>query len=167
MVVQAHLSRDGMCRRDPVNGALDLAPVWSPSAPGGRVIRTAQFHHLAGTLVLHYSRAGEIVGVAQAHLAARGQTEKLPGRVLTKIIAYDIQHARERHLARAHTLVFGIIDRLQFLHLAFRIVLDDHAQGAQDSHHTLGPLVEIFAQAVFEQGDVDHAVPFRYANALT
>src|SRR5262249_43548760 len=155
-----------MCRRDPVNGAFDLASVWSPPAPCGRVIRTAQFHHLASAFVLHDPRAGDIVGVAQPYLAARGQTEELPGWVFTKIIAFNVEHARERHLACAHTLVLGIIDRLQLLHLAFRIVLDDHAQGAQDSHHTLSPLVEIFAQTVFEQGDVDHTVPFRYANAL-
>src|SRR5712691_12308224 len=106
MVVQAHLGWERMRCRDPVNGTLDLAAIRGPPTPSGRVIRTTQLNHLTRALVLHHPRAGEIVGVAQADLAARGQTEELLWRVLTKIIAFDIQHARERHLARAHAGVF-------------------------------------------------------------
>src|SRR5512145_739840 len=115
-----------MRRRDPVNGALDLAAIRSPSTPRGGIVGTAEFDHLTSSLVLYHTIAGNVVRIPQAHLTARGEAEELPRRVLAKIVALNVEHARERYLACAHTGVLGIIHGLHVFHLAFGVVLNDH-----------------------------------------
>ena len=93
MIVQAHLSRYGMRRRDPVDGALDLAAIRCPPTSGGGIVSAAEFDDLPGSLVLHHSGAGNVVRIPQTHLTARNETEELPRWVLTKILALNVEHA--------------------------------------------------------------------------
>src|SRR4030095_15469521 len=112
--------------RHPVNGALDLAAVGGPPTARGGIVSTAEFDYLPASLVLHHPSAGNVVGIPQTDLTARGEAEELPGRVLAEILALNVEHARERYLACAHTGVFRIIHGLHCFHLALRIVLNDH-----------------------------------------
>src|SRR5262249_56021806 len=60
VVVQTHLRWNGMRCRDPVNGALDLASIRGPATARGGIVGTVQFDDLAGSLVLHHRRAGNV-----------------------------------------------------------------------------------------------------------
>src|SRR5262249_43198196 len=101
-----------------MNGTLDLASIRCPPTPRSGIVSTAEFDYLPGSLVLHHPGAGNVVRIPQTHLTARGEAEELPGRVLAKIVALNVEYTRERHLARAHADVFGIIHGLHVFHLA-------------------------------------------------
>src|SRR5262249_16241145 len=166
VVVQAYLGWNGMRRRDPVNSTLDLASIRCPSTPCGGVVGTAEFHHLACSLILHHPSTGNVIRIAQTHLAARGEAKELPRRVFTKIVVFNVEHARERHLACAHTGFLGIIPALHVFHLAFGIVLNDSPKGTQYRHDALGAFIQILTQAVFKQGNIDDAIALGYTDTL-
>jgi len=74
---------------------------------------------------------------------------------------------RARHFARAGAGIFGVVDRFEFLDLPFRIVFQHDFDWPEDRHHARRALVQIFAQAMFEHGDVDGAIALGYADAFT
>src|SRR5439155_6289415 len=76
MVVQADFSVERLLRRDPVDGALDLARSARSSAPGLRIIGTVHLDHLAVALVLHDAHTSNDAGNAQTHLPTWSQPEK-------------------------------------------------------------------------------------------
>ena len=59
-----------------------------------------------------------------------------------------------------------MIDGLEHFLVIFRQVLDHHFQWFQHTHHSHGTLIEIFANAVFQQGNVGQGIEFGQANAL-
>ena len=66
------------------------------------VIDMAQLDDLT-LCVFHHLGAREEVGAAQTDLAARRQTEELLRRILSEVVAFNVQLARERHqIGRAH-----------------------------------------------------------------
>jgi len=91
---------------------------------------------------------------------------KLLGRIFTKVIALDIELSAERHLARAHRRIFRIVDGLQLLELPFRIVVDHHPEGIQDCHTPGRAQIQVLAEAVLQQLDIDNAVAFCHADDL-
>jgi hypothetical protein len=60
----------------------------------------------------------------------------------------------------------GIIDGLEFLDLAFRVVLDDEADRVEHRHEAGRRLVEVVADGVLKQGDVGEGVVLRDADRL-
>src|SRR5437867_5505728 len=69
-------------------------------------------------------------------------------------------------LARAGGGILWIVDGVQLLDLAFGIIRDDQLQRAQDGHAALGACVEVLADAVLEQRQLDHVVGLGHADAL-
>src|ERR1039458_474756 len=86
-------------------------------------------------VILTLRLRGYEIPVAQPHLAAGRQAVILLGRIFTKIVLLDIEHFRKWHFALPGAFVLGIIDRLDFLHLTFRVVIDHNLQWPQDGHH--------------------------------
>ena len=150
--------------RNPVDSAPDLAPVRRRAPPRLGIVSTVQFHHLAAFFVLYYIHAGNVVAVAQPHLAAGPQTEKFPRRIFAEIIALDVEFARKGHQPRPHTLILWIVHCLQLFDLIFRIIVYDHFERLQNPQYPGRPLVQVFANAVLEQGHIHQIIALRHAD---
>ncbi len=100
----------------------------------------------------------------EPHLASGSQTEKLPRRILAEIVPVDVELARERQHPCAGGLILGIVDRLDLFHLSFRIVFDDDLERFEHRHDPRSALVELFAQQMLEQREVENAVGLRHPN---
>src|SRR5207249_1243637 len=98
MVVQADFRVERLVRRDPVDGALDLARGARSSAPGLRIIGTMYLDHLTAALVLHDAHTSNDVGIAKTHLPTWSQPKKLFRRIFPKIFPLDVEYAGERDL---------------------------------------------------------------------
>ncbi len=59
-----------------------------------------------------------------------------------------------------------MVDGLELLDLAFRIILDHDLQRPQHRHAPLRRLVEVLANAEIQHADIDHAVGLGHADAL-
>ena len=156
--VEPDLGVDGVGRRHPVEGRLDLAAVRSVAAPRGRVVAAAELDDLARGRVLDDLLALDKVGVAEADLPARGQPEELLGRVLHEILALDVQVAREGDLAASGGRILGVVDGVELLDPALGVVDKDDPERTQDGHHPGGGPVELLAQGVFDEDGVHDAV---------
>ena len=110
------------------------------------------------------ARALDEVRVAQAHLGAGREPEVL-GRRIAEIVLLDVKHARERHLARAGRRVLGVVDRVELLDLALGVVVDHHLEGPEHGH-ARGATIEVLAQGVLEERDVDETCRLVDADAL-
>ena len=116
-----------------MHGRLDLASVGRVAALGGGIIGAAQLSNLAGRILDDVSAFDEI-GIAQPHFGARGQPEKLLRRAFHEVVLLDIEFAAECDAARAGSRIVRVIDGLELLDLAFRIVLDHDFQRPQHRH---------------------------------
>src|SRR5438132_1629355 len=99
--------------RHPVDGPLDLAAVGSVAAARRGVVGAAQLDHLAGLRVLDHALALDEVSVAQPYFPARRQPEELLWWILAEVVALDVQHAPERHLARPGGSILRVVDGVQ------------------------------------------------------
>ena len=99
-IVEAHFGVDARARRHPVQRRLDLAAVRRVAAARRRIVRAAQLDDSPASS-LTTPLAGDEVRVAQAHFAARREAEEFLRRILAEVVLLDVEHARERHLARA------------------------------------------------------------------
>ena len=66
----------------------------------------------------------------------------------------DVELAAERNLARAGAGIFRIVDGVKFLDFALGIIGDDDLDRAQHGQPAQRRLVQLFADGVFEHGDV-------------
>ena len=96
-----------------MEGGLGAPAVGRVAAAGRGVVGAAELDDLARGRILDDLGAGDEVGVAEPDLAARGEAEELLGRVLQKIVALDVELARERDLARSRRRVLGIVDAVE------------------------------------------------------
>ena len=71
----------------------------------------------------------------------------------------------ERNFACARVFVFGIVDGVEFLDLAFGKIRDDDLDRAQHGEPAQGALVQVLADGVFEDGHVGEADVFCDADA--
>ena len=146
-----------MGRRNPVDSALDLAAVRALPAPALGVVHATQLLHIA-RLIQHSLAAGDEIGIAQTHFRAGKKAVEFLGRVLAEIVVLDIQLARERHFAAAVVGVFRMVGHLEFLHLPFRIILDNHLDGVQHGHGARGSGVEVLPDAEFQHGVIHNGI---------
>src|SRR5439155_2043037 len=98
-VIETDFGRHGVPGRKPVQSRFGPAPVRGVAAARLRVVSAAELDDLTAC-VLHHVGAGHEVGVAETHLAARGEAEELARRVLHEIVTLDPKLAPEGHLAR-------------------------------------------------------------------
>ncbi len=124
-----------------------------------------QLHELARGVLDHFVTADD-VGVFEAHLAARAQSEILRRRRLQEIVAFDEQFVAERHLADAGAGIFGVVDGREFLDLAGREICDDDFDRTQHGQAAQGAPVQVFADGVLQHGDIGEAVVFGDADVV-
>src|SRR5262249_36105436 len=144
-----------------------LAAVRGIAAARRRVVRAAQLDDLPRGGGLYDADALDEVGVAQPHFLAGCQAGITLWRILAEVVLFDVQDPGEGALAGAGRGVFRIVDGFHFLDLALGVVLDHHAERAQHGEHPRGPLVEVVAEAAFQDAEVDDAVILGHADALT
>ena len=65
---------------------------------------------------------------------------------------------RKRDASCSRRLVFGIVDRFHFFHLALGVIRDDDLERIQHSHDAGRSLIQIFAQAMLELFDFVQAI---------
>src|SRR5919109_4829906 len=140
-----------------MQGRSNLTPIWGITAPRCRVIGTDQLDHLTRG-ISHYFATGDQIAIAQPDLAPGRQAIKVFGRVFHKIITLDVELRPERNAPHAGGRILRVVNRIELLTSARRMVLDDELQWAQDSHSTYCGLVQALADRVLEHRDVDNAV---------
>ena len=96
-VIETHVGGHSVLGREPVQSRLGPTPVGRVAAARLRIVGAAELDDLAAC-VLDNVGAGHEVGVAETHLAARGEAKELPRRVLHEIVTLDPELAREGHL---------------------------------------------------------------------
>ena len=153
----------GVLGAEPVNRDFDLAAVGGVAANCCRIVGAANLNDIA-VFVFVDAGAGDQIGIAQANFAARREAEEFLGRVFHKVGAVDPQFAAKRQFAAALFGMGRIERRIEPFDFAFGVVFDEDFDGLGDAHHARGDFVEVFADAVFEQSDVDHRIAFVYAN---
>ena len=149
----------------PVDGALDLAAVDRHAVAGLEVGGAADLDDLA-VVILDDLVALDDIRAHQTDLAVRLETLELRGRNLGEVALFDIQLAGERYLAGAGFLIARIVRNLELLALTLRIVGDDQLDRLGDSHAAQRGVVQLLADAVLEQLDVDERICLRDAGAL-
>ena len=164
-VVEPHFRRERIGRRDPMDRAAHLASVGRVAALGRPIVGAAQLDNLAG-IVLHRLAAGDEIGVAQPHLAARRQAIEVLRRVLHKIVALDVELPAERDLPRASRRIVRMVDRVKPLGAVLGVILDHQLQRTQHRHPPRCGSVELVAYRMLEHPDIDHAVGAGDADAL-
>ena len=116
--------------------------------------------NLAGARVFHDAFARDVIGVLEAHLASRGQTEEFPRRVLHEILAFDVKFPRKRYLPRASIRVFRVIFRFQPFHLSIGIVVNNHLDWIQHCHDAGGALVQICPDRILQLTHFNEIIRF-------
>ncbi len=156
-----------MLRGYPVQGALDLAAVGRRSSAAGRVVRAPELCGRAVVLVSYHIHAADEVRMAQPDLTLRCEAKELSGRILHEVVVLDVEDARERHRTRTHCGIVRMVGRVEPFHLAFGIVLDDHAQRIKNGHGPGSMPVQILAHAVLEHAHIYRGIGSRDADTFT
>src|ERR1019366_1374311 len=81
--------------------------------------------------------------------------------VFAEIVLLDVENLGKWHLALPGAFVLGIVDRLDFVNLTFRVVIDHDLQWPQDGHHAWRALIQLFADEVFEHRKFQRAIGLR------
>ena len=156
-----------MPRRYPVDRSLDLAAVGSIAAARRRIIAAAQLNHLAGPVIPDDFVAGNEVGIAQADFPARSQAEELFRRIFHEIVLFYVQYFAERHLARAHGRVLGMVGGVQQFLFVIGIVVDHHLQRAQHRHAPRRVSAQFVPDNMLQHAGVDPGVVLGQTDTLT
>src|SRR5690554_2840475 len=106
------------------------------------------------------------VGAFEADFATGAQAEILLGRLFHEVVALDVNLATEGQLTGTHRFVLGVIHGFHHLHLSLGIVGNDDFHGVEYGVNAHGPLVEVLAHTVLQQGKVDHIVAPRHTHAV-
>src|SRR5262249_40599877 len=117
-LVEPRFAINRMRRRYPVYRRFDLSAVRRRSAPGRGIIPAMDLNNTSRR-ILYNAVTGYKIAVPKPYLPSRRETEVTFWRIFAKVVLFDVQHLRKRDLARAHALVFRIVDRF---HLFNKIV---------------------------------------------
>ena len=82
------------------------------------------------------------------------------GRILAKVVAFNVEDLGKRHLAAAHRRVFRIVDGVQLFDEIIGVVVDHNLDRIDDGHDAGGAAIEILAQAMLQELELDDAVGF-------
>ena len=104
--------------------------------------------------------------IFEANFLARSQAEEFLYRFFHEIFAVDINILAERHLTRTHGFIFLIIFCRNGFRFAIGVIRNDDFDGVNDSHDARSLEFQIFADAVFKEGNIDHAVSFGHTDAF-
>ena len=88
------------------------------------------------------------------------------GGSILEIFLLDVEHFRERHFARPLGWIFGVIDRLHLLNQPIGIIIDDQLERALHRQTAGCVQVQVLADAVLQQGDIDDLIVLGDADAL-
>ena len=148
---------------DPVECGFYLTSIGGIASTCSGVVGTVQFGDVAVGIFYDVGALYE-VGVTESYFSAWGEAEEFFGWFFHEVIAFDEKLFREWYFSCAVRGVFGVVYCVKFFRLIFGVVCDNNFKGVYNGHYAGGGFVEVFAEAVFEQCDVDGAVEFVYAD---
>jgi hypothetical protein len=148
-----------------MQGGFNLASIRGITAARGWIVGAAKLNDIACRIFDHFFALDE-VGIAEPDFAARRETIELARRNLHEVFVLDVKHPREGNFARAHALIFGVVDHFHLFNLIFGIVDDHNLERAKDSESTGSAEVQILPDRVLQQRHIDLTIGFRYANQL-
>ena len=148
-----------------MDGAFHLSGNLPRPAFRVRIIRTPDFDDLS-LLILDHVHASNDVGIAQPHLLAGREPKVFFRRIFTKIFPLDVKDAGKRNRPTPHRGIFRVIHRLDFLHLAFRVIGNDDAKGPEYRHDPLRTRIQVLPDEMLQQVHLHHAVALRHPDML-
>ena len=165
--VEANLSVGAVVCINPMDGsALDLAAVGGISAVGLGVVGAENLGDVA-IGVLHTAGAGDEVSALQTALGAAGvQTLILGNGNLQEIIGLNVNLTGEAYKALAGLGIVGVVLNLYHLGLALGVVGDGELDGTENAHYTLSVLIQILAQAMLQETELNGAADLGYTDSL-
>src|SRR5690606_37667898 len=78
--------------------------------------------------------------------------------IFHEVLPFDIQFSSEGYGSCTTVPGLGVVFAFEHLRLAFRIVGDDEPEWVEHDHPALGDLVQVFANAKFQQADIDNVI---------
>ena len=152
---------------NPMDGcALDLASVSRVTATRIGVIGAEYFGNIS-VFILDAAGALDKISALQAAFGAIGIKTLIFGYGNFKeVFALDIAFAREAYKTVAGFGIIGIVFNLKHLGLAFGIVGDGKLDGAKNGHCALSVHIEILAEAMLEEAELDGAGNLGNADSL-
>ena len=105
------------------------------------------------------------IGALQTHHRPGRQAEPFFGRHFHKIFPLDPEFLAEGYDAGAHAFIRTVLGG-QFFHLAVFIIINDQFHGIENGHHAAGGFIQVFAEAEFQQAQVDEVLPLGDADAV-
>src|SRR5579871_4586227 len=99
ILIEPHFRIDRMRGGEPVDGGLHFPAVGRVTAARSRVIRAVNLRDVARVRILHHTRTGDEVAVAQTHFLAGREPVILLWRYLAEIVLLDVEYPREGHFA--------------------------------------------------------------------
>ena len=165
-VVQAYLRRDRVRSRHPLDRGRLLPFALGRRAARVRVVRAAEFQHLARGRVANDLVAPDEVSAHEARFSTRSQAPPIGRGIQGEIGPIDPDLARQGDLARPFLAdVPGPQGDLQLFHVVVRPVRDGHFERPQDRHRPRRAGVQVVTDRVLEQLHADAAVRLVHPDA--
>ena len=152
---------------DPVNGPFDLAlGSRSRAALGLWVVSTKQLDNIASRILDDLFTLDD-VGVAQTDFSTWLEPKELRGWSFHKVLSFNKEGFGKRDFSIARRRVFRVVDRLEFFDLAFWIVRQCDFDWVEDCHVSGSCFIEMLADGIFQNQNVDHTVETSHSDRLT
>ena len=157
MVVEPDFSVQRMFCRDPVKSGFYLASIGGVASTCSWIVGAEQLGDVA-VAIFYYVGACYEISITESYFTAWREAKEFFGRILHEVIAFDEKLFCEWYFSRAGGGVFRIVYCVKFFRLVFGVVCDNDFKRIYNSHCAGRGFVEVFAEAVVEQGDVDGGV---------
>ncbi len=166
IIIHPYLSIKAVIRIHPMNGSsLHFMSVCRIAAAAGRIVFAEDFGDLT-LLVFVKAGAGDDVGSLETDLVAGEEALELGDLRLAEVLGFDPEMLGEGDFAAAGLRLDGVVLHGEGLGLSVGIIGHGETDRMKDRHQTLRILVQIVAQAAFEQGPVHGGVHFGNADTL-
>src|SRR5215468_9432013 len=154
-----------MGRSNPVDGRFHFAAIGGVATTCCRIVTAAQLSHLTLCILYDFATCDK-VGITQAHLGTRRESEEFLRRILHEVVLLDVKLTCKFYFACACRRVIRMIGGVELFDLSFGVILDHDLQWTQHHHPAQRFLIEHFAHRKIEHADVNDAVGLGHADAF-
>src|SRR5262249_44013436 len=121
-----------MGRSNPVDGRFHFAAIGGVATTCCRIVTAAQLSHLTLCILYDFATCGK-VGITQAHLGTRRESEEFLRRILHEVVLLDVKLTCKFYFACACRRVIRMIGGVELFDLSFGVILDHDLQWTNTS----------------------------------